>query len=376
MSNGDALSVPDRAGLRQGLWQQVNQIVVGFVQGLLEQLLLSEQQRLLAAGWNERADQRRGHRNGFYRRGLITPHGTLAIRVPRCRDTPLDCGMLFAAYQRRIEDVDRVLRHAYLLGASTRGTAELIEQLFGGAVSHQTVSRAMRWLDDQLAAWRAAPIQPVYKVVYIDGMHVDVLGGDRMVMLAAGLRADNRLDVLGFDVQPGEQCTALLADLRRRGLEGVELFVSDQSAAIGAALAAVYPEVAHQHCTFHRLKALRETIGDRPYRDPMVAEAACIFRCPSRQAAGDAAAAWADRWRGVNRWAVQQFISGLEDSLLFYAMDQKWWRRIRTNNPLERLIRTLRMRLDPMGCFHDIPAVERAVFGQLARWHRLGTYTQ
>jgi hypothetical protein len=43
---------------------------------------------------------------------------------------------------------------------------------------------------------------------------------------------------------------------------------------------------------------------------------------------------------------------------------------------MERLIRTLRMRLQPMGCFHDGPAIERAVFGQLARWHLLGTYTQ
>ena len=66
----------------------------------------------------------------------------------------------------------------------------------------------------------------------------------------------------------------------------------------------------------------------------------------------------------------------LEDSLMFYALPADRWRTVRTNNPLERLIRTLRMRLDPMGCFHDEPAVERAIFGQLARWHFLGTYTQ
>jgi transposase-like protein len=277
--------------------------------------------------------------------------------------------LIFDPYQRRIRDVERIIRHACLLGVSTRGTAELAEQIFGGSVSHQTVSRLMRWLDRQLAVWREQAITPVYPVVYIDGMHVNVLGADRMVMLVAGQRMDGKLELLGFSVSTGEQCVELLKDLRGRGLEGVEMFVSDEGGAIRSALEQVYPEVSWQHCTFHRLQALRAAVGNTEYRDLMVAEAGCIFRCPSRQAAGDAARAWAERWGAVNPWAVQRFMDHLEDSLMFYQLPQRWWKRTRTNNPLERLIRTLRMRLDNIGCFHDPPAVERAVFGQALRWH-------
>jgi transposase-like protein len=278
--------------------------------------------------------------------------------------------MIFDRYQRRIADVDRILCHAYLLGASTRGTAELAEQVFGGSLSHQTVSQLTRWLDGQLVAWRNQRIEPVYKAVFIDGMHVDIVGGDRMVMLVAGQRDDGDLDVLGFCVSTGEQCTELLADLRRRGLEGVELFVSDDSGAIRSALEQVYPEVPWQSCAFHRLSNLRQNVGATAFRDVMVAEAGCIFRCPSRQAAADAAVAWVRRWKAKAPWAVQQFADGLTDSLTFYNLPKVWWRRVRTNNPLERLIRTLRQRLRPMGCFHDPPAVERAVFGQLLRWRK------
>ncbi len=92
---------------------------------------------------------------------------------------------------------------------------------------------------------------------------------------------------------------------------------------------------------------------------------------PSRKAAGDAANAWAQRWKPIAPWAVQPFMNGLEDSLMFYTLPKTCWRRTRTNNPLERLIRTLRQRLDPMGCFHDEPAIQRAVFGQLLRWHKI-----
>jgi len=362
---------------RQGtFWSCVHQEVLRMTTRMIEITLKIEQEAHLAAGWNQRTEGRRGYRNGSYRRRLTTPYGPLDVAIPRCRDGGVDCGLIFDRYQRRVSDVDRILRHAFLLGASSRGTAELAEQVFGGSLSHQTVCRVMRWLDGRLKAWRQQPIEGVYKVVYVDGMHVDVLDGDRMVMLVVGQPERGPLEVLGFGVSTGEQCVELLRDLRRRGLEGVEMFVSDQSGAIRSALEQVYPEVTWQHCTFHRLQALRAAVGPKAHRDLMVAEAGCIFRCPSRQAAEDAARAWANRWRSVDPWAVQQFLARLEDSLMFYQLPRTWWRRARTNNPLERLIRTLRMRLDNMGCFHDPPAVERAVFGQIARWHRLGTYTE
>lgn len=366
----------NRQARQETFWSWIDRQVQEMVVTLIEKTLKIEQEVRLAAKWNQRSVGRCGYRNGSYRRRLVTPHGPLNIAIPRCREGGMDCGLIFDRYQRRLPDVSRILRHAYLLGASTRGTAELAEQVFGDSLSHQTVSRLMRWLDDRLHEWRQQPIDPVYKVVYVDGMHVDILGGDRMVMLVAGQPEHGPPVVLGFCVSTGEQCVELLKDLRRRGLEGMEMFVSDQSGAIRSALERVYPEVTWQHCTFHRLKALRATIGQTSYRDLMMAEASCIFRCPSRQAAGDAARAWAIRWQGEDRWAVQQFMNGLEDSLMFYQLPKRWWKRVRTNNPMERLIETLRMRLTPMGCFHDPPAIERAVFGQCIRWHWLGTYTQ
>lgn len=365
-------SLTSKDGNRQAFfWKWIDQQVRTMVSGLAEKLLELKMQAHLQADWNQRTVARCGHRNGYYSRQLSTPHGQLSIRVPRCRQGDFDATVVFDRYQRRIRDVERILRHAYLLGASTRGLAQLAEQLFGGHLSHQTISRLMRWVDEQLVLWRNQPIEPVYPVVYIDGMHVDMVGSDRTVMLVVGGRKGGDLDVLGFCVSRGEQCTELLEDLRRRGLEDVKLFVSDEAVAIGAALERVYPLVSCQHCTFHRLSKLRATIGATDYRNRMVSEAACIFRCESFEAALDVAGAWGRRWRRLSPWAVEQFLYGLRDSLRFYELPKWWWKRVRTNNPLERLIRTLRDRLRPMGCFHDKLAIERAVFGQLLRWQKI-----
>ena len=54
-------------------------------------------------------------------------------------------------------------------------------------------------------------------------------------MLVAGMREDGTVEVLGFCISTTEQCHELLEDLRRRGLEDVELFLSDDSIAIRSA---------------------------------------------------------------------------------------------------------------------------------------------
>jgi transposase-like protein len=353
--------------------RHMRQHAQNFIQNALECL----RDQALAAAWNQRTDQRQDQRNGYYGRTLSTLYGPLDLRVPRCRSVPLDSWIIFDRYQRRMNDVDRVLRHAYLLGASTRGDAELAEQIFGGSLSPQSISNLLKNLDDDLAAYRQQPVTDCYPVVYIDGMYVHMLGQERtVVMIVLGAKEDGSKDVLGFCVGPGESCADLLKDLQDRGLKTVRLFVSDDSGPIRSAIAEHYPEVPWQYCAVHRLADLRKKIGEQPYRDQMVEEASCIFRCPSKPAAVDTAVAWAKRWKDTAPYAVQCFLENLSDSLSFYELPKTWWRRIRTNNPLERMIRTLRIRLRPMNCFANVPAVERAVFGQLARWHLLPELTQ
>jgi transposase-like protein len=241
--------------------------------------------------------------------------------------------------------------------------------LFGGLLSHQAVSRLGAWLDGELVGYRQRPIAPIYRVVQLDGMHLGVRGGDQVAVLAVGLREDGGKDVLGFSLNTGEQCRELLWDLRHRGLEGVALFTTDGSGAIEGALAEVYPEVALQKCATHRLRSLRDRVGRTAAEGrPMVREAARIFRASSRSTAQEAALAWQKRWWRQAPEAVAWFMESLGESLMFYDLPERWWRQARTTNRVERLIRTLRMRLRPMGMFHHLQAAERALFGQLLRW--------
>ena len=362
---------------QEAFWTLVAQDVRTLVRALLEQALPWLCERAAGAGWHERSAQRRARRNGHYGRCLATTYGVLPVRVPRLRHGGLDCSLVFDRYQRRVADVDRVLRHAYLAGASPRATAELAEQLFGGSLSRQAVSQLLRWLDGELWHYRRRPIAAAYPVVQLDGMHLDVRGGDQLAVLVVGLReAGSRPEVLGFSLAGGEQCRELLWDLRGRGLEGVALFTSDGSGAIESALAEVYPEAPRQICATHRRRGLWARLGDTPQRAALVREAGRLFRCSSGGAARQAAWQWERRWWPVAPEAVWRFMAGLSESLMFYDLPERRWRKARTANPVERPSRTLRMRLRPLGVFYDASAAERALFGQLLRWRLIPEITQ
>jgi putative transposase len=51
--------------------------------------------------------------------------------------------------------------------------------------------------------------------------------------------------------------------------------------------------------------------------------------------------------------AAEIVAAGVEETLSYYAMPSEHWRSIKTNNPLERLMREIRRRTRVVGAFPD-----------------------
>ena len=99
------------------------------VKAVIEQVLEEEMTEHLAAGYRERTESRRGERNGYSTRDLITPAGRNAqLRVPRDREgTFLTEG--FERYKRMTGEVEEAVLEMYLQGVSTRKVAAITEGL-------------------------------------------------------------------------------------------------------------------------------------------------------------------------------------------------------------------------------------------------------
>jgi putative transposase len=358
--------------------EELSEQVRSEVKRLLEEALEAERTDWLGVGRYVRDEAgRRDYRNGYYRRDLGTRLGLLRrLRVPRTRR---GCrSQLLPRYQRRQESVNGLVQEAFLRGVSTRQVGEVLEPVLGESYSPQTVSRIARGLDQAVRAFHRRPLRDEYIYLFLDGVVLKVrdVGGKvrrRWVLVAYGITAEGRRELIAYQLAPGESeasWTAFLQGLFLRGLEGrrLRLVVTDGSSGLRAALGLVWPQVPRQRCWAHKLR----NIGDKVPRKEgsCVREAAAMYRAASRQQAQGSFRRWAHKWRPLRPRAVACLERDLEELLTFYDFPPHHWQKIRTTNIIERAFREVRRRTRPMSSFTNPASCDRIVFGVISHLNR------
>jgi len=358
--------------------EELGERVRSEVKRLLEEALEAERTDWLGAGRYVRDEAgRRDYRNGYYRRDLGTCLGLLRrLRVPRTRR---GCrSQLLRRYQRRQESVNGLVCEAFLRGVSTRQVGEVLEPVLGESYSAQTVSRIARRLDQAVEAFHQRRLGDEYVYIFLDGVVLKVRDRSgqvrrRWVLVAYGITAAGRREVIAYQLARGENetsWTAFLQGMFLRGLEGrgLRLVVVDGSKGLRAALALVWPQVPLQRCWAHKLRNIADKV--RKKEASCVREAAALYQAPSRHAARRIFQRWARKWRPTRPRAVACVERDLEELLTFYAFPAAHWRKIRTTNIIERAFREVRRRTRPMSSFTNPASCDRIVFGVISHLNR------
>ncbi len=341
----------------------------------LEEVSRRERDLYLGVKDYERAGQRE-YRNGFYERAFVTIFGTLVLRIARVRERSFRPAGL-ERFQRRAPEVMMLIREAFLRGISTRQVGRVVAIVTGEVVSAQTVSKLSRSLDGLVRRFHQAPLKDEWAYLFLDGVSLRVRrpsGRKRVQMLVAyGVRADGSRQLLAFLRSQGESQAAwegLLQDLYRRGVEGknLQLIVTDGCAGLAAALATVYPRVAHQRCWVHKMRNLLEHVRKRDY-EAVKADAQAIYRAESRHQAERAFRAFRRRWQDAYRGMVRRLEQDLPELLAFFSFPRHLWRKLRTTNVIERCFVEVRRRTRPMVCFVNAQSVDRIIFSIFNRFN-------
>lgn len=358
--------------------EELGEQVRGEVKRLLEEALEAERTDWLGVGRYVRDEaERRDYRNGYYRRDLGTRLGLLSgLRVPRLRR---GCrSQLLGRYQRRQESVNELVREAFLRGISTRQVGEVLEPILGEAYSAQTVSRIVQGLDRAVAAYHRRRLRDEYVYLFLDGVVLKMRDGRgqvrrRVVLVAYGITAAGRREVIGYRLAWGESeegWTAFLQDLYLRGLEGrqLRLITTDGSTGLRAALALVWPGVLPQRCWAHKLRNIADKVPKK--EGSCVREAAAIYRAASRARAERAFRQWKAKWQPLRPRAVASVERDLDELLNFFAVPQAHWRKVRTTNVIERCFREVRRRTRPISSFTNPASCDRIIFGVISHLNR------
>jgi len=357
-----------------GWWDDVKEESLQMLKRLLESTMEEEIAEQLQVEWYRRSQSRRGHRNGYRYRCLLTQLGLLAqIRVPSDREGRYDPGVL-PRYERRRREVDDMVREMFLSGVTTRRVEEVVAPLLVKGVSAQTVSRITRSLDSEVFLYHSRLIADQYQYLLPDGITLKAKGATgakkRLVPCAYGITWEGHRELISFRQEVAEseaQWLAFLEDLYRRGLEGkaLQLVTTDGCPGLSRALDIVYPYLPRQRCWAHKLRNAASRLR-RNDQELCLAKAKGIYLAGTRRETTARYRTWANHWQEVAPGAVACLGNDLDELLAFLDCPQGHWKRRRTTNAIERAFREVRRRTRPMSCFQNSASVDRIIYGVFA----------
>jgi putative transposase len=371
-----AMTMDPLEWLRKQLEEADADLLREMVRCFAEALMGAEADALCGAGYGERSSERTNRRNGYRERRFDTRVGTIDLAVPKLRAGSYFPDWLLQPRRRAERALVAVVAECYLAGVSTRRVEGLVETLGIASLSKSQVSELATSLDAAVAAFRTRPLDAgPYPYVWLDALAVRCRDNHRIVgvcvVIATGVNADGRREVLGVDLvtsEDGAGWTALLRDLVARGLHGVQLVVSDAHEGLKAAITAVLAGACWQRCRTHFARNLLTRVP-KSAQDLVATLARSIFAQP------DGDSVWAQHGRIVAQLeerfpeAAKLLVEAGPDLLAFTSFPKEHWRQIWSNNPQERLNREIRRRTDVVGIFPNRAAVLRLVGAVLAEQH-------
>lgn len=343
----------------QELRGHLDEVVRTSVEETLNGMLDAEADRLCQAKRYERTAERMDTRAGWYERKLQTKAGEVKLKVPRLRSLPFET-QIIERYRRRESSVEEALMEMYLAGVSVRRVEDITEALWGTRVSPSTVSELNQQLYERIEAWRNQPISGQFAYVYLDGIWLKRSWGGEVkkvaVLVAIGVDQDGYRQILGVvegAKEDAESWRSFLRHLKERGLAGVELVISDKCLGLVETLGEFYPDAAWQRCMVHWFRNVLTVVPTSKARE-VVAMLKAIHAQEDRTAAEKKATDVVTKLQDMKLAKAAKIVEeGVAETLSYMAFPREHWIRIRTNNPLERLMREIRRRTRVVGAFPD-----------------------
>jgi putative transposase len=337
----------------------IDEAVRSSVEETLNGLLDAEADRICGAQRYERSADRVDTRAGHYERKLETKAGEVQLRVPKLRNLPFESAII-ERYRRREASVEEALVEMYLAGVSVRRVEDITEALWGTRVSSGTVSRLNQKIYRHIEAWRNRAIEGGFPYVYLDGVVLKRSWAGEVknvsVLIAIGVGSDGYRQILGVaegQKEDLEGWRGFLRHLKERGLKDPRLVISDACRGLVEAINEVFPDADWQRCVVHWYRNVFSQVPNGK-----VAEVARMLKAIHAQEDRPCAEAKAreivTKLRAMKLPKAAELVeSKAQETMTYYAFPSNHWRQLRTNNPLERIIREIRRRTRVVGAFPD-----------------------
>lgn len=306
-------------------------------------------------------------RNGYSTKTIRTSFGKDVIQVPRDRDSSFN-PILIPKRKSMVDGLENVIVSLYAKGMSVSDIEEQVREVYNFDVSQSTISRITDAITADIIAWQNRPLEPVYLIVWMDGIVFKVREGSKVInktiYIAVGLKRDGRKEVLGLWLGKNESSSfwmSVLTDIKARGTEDILITATDNLNGFTDTIRTIFPESKTQICVVHQIRNACKYVVWKDKKQ-FTSDMKEIYNAPTKQAAEAALNDFATKWEHKYSYAIQSWRNNWEDLTVFFEFPVDIRKIIYTTNLIENLNGKIRKYTKNKLSFPTDEAVMKSVY--------------
>jgi transposase-like protein len=306
-------------------------------------------------------------RNGYSNKTIKNSFGEASINVPRDRDGSFE-PVLVPKRKGMAAGIENVIISMYAKGMSNQDIEEQIRELYDINVSTSTISRITDTIAEDIVAWRNRPLDPVYLIVWMDGISFKVRENSKVVnktvYIAVGLKTNGMKEVLGLWLGKNESSAfwmSVLTDLKARGVEDILITATDNLNGFTDTIRASFPESVTQICVVHQIRNTCRYVVWKDKKE-FTRDMKEIYTAPNKEAALAALNDFGLKWESKYSYAIKSWRDNWDELTVFFDYPMEIRRIIYTTNLIENLNGKIRKYTKNKLSFPTDDAVMKSVF--------------
>jgi putative transposase len=324
----------------------------------LDQLLESELTAFLGydpyarEGWNSG-----NSRNGSYFRQVKTQFGPIKVQVPRDRKGKFHQHTL-PAYGQHTDTLESTVIQLYSHGVTTREISDLIEKMYGSYYySAGTVSNISKQVASQVENYHQRQLSDKFFCVYLDATYIPLRRDTyqrEAVYVAVGIKPNgHNKETIDYRIAPVENIGIwgeMISNFKERGLEQVELFLSDGFVGIKDMLKQYYPKSKFQRCLVHVMRNIKGKVRVSDRKEALD-DFKQVHKQSSLKEAETVLHAFYDKYDSKYSSMIKNLQKIEEDLLVFYQYPKQIRPSIYSTNMIESINNMIKLKTKPKSKF-------------------------
>lgn len=315
-------------------------------------------------GWNSG-----NSRNGSYFRQIKTQFGPIKVQVPRDRNGEFHQQTL-PAYGQHTDALESTVIQLYSHGVTTREISELIEKMYGSYYSAGTVSNISKQVASQVESYHQRRLSDKFFCVYLDATYIPLRRDTyqrEAVYIAVGIKPNGNKEIIDYRIAPVENLevwSEMIADFKERGLEQVELFLSDGFVGIKDMLKQYYPKSKFQRCLIHIMRNISQKVRVTD-RAEILNAFKQVHKQTNQKEAETVLHAFYEAYGSKYSRMIKDLRKLEEDMLVFYQYPKQIRPSIYSTNMIESINRMIKRKTNPKSEFPSEESLDNFLGSQV-----------